>query len=140
MYKRIGIDLHGVMNTNAKLFRVITRKMVLQNKAVCIVSGPPRKDIEAELEEYGFKEGINYHCVYSLVDYLKEKGVNMRLDRKNTWWASDEDWWSAKAEICKKLELDIMIDDKEGYSKYFNDIDTQFFLFSQTDELLRELS
>ncbi len=133
--KRLGIDLHGVIDTDVSKFKWILRLIVLQGRMVHIVSGPPAKEIKAELEEYGFISGVHYYQIHSVVGHLKEKGVNMWLDHNETWWASDEDWWSAKAEICKRFDIKEMIDDKRGYGKYFKDTGIKFFLYGPNGEM-----
>lgn len=134
--KRLGIDLHGVIDTDVSKFKWILRLIVLQGKMIHIVSGPPAEEIKAELDGYGFKEGFHYCQIHSVVDHLKEKDVTMWLDHKNTWWASDEDWWSSKAKICKEFGIEEMIDDKRRYSKYFKDTGIKFILYSPNGEML----
>lgn len=134
--KRLGIDLHGVIDTNVSTFKWVLRLIILQGRMVHIVSGPPAKEIKAELEEYGFISGVHYYQIHSVVDHLKEKGVNMWLDHNETWWASDEDWWSAKAEICKRFGIKEMIDDKERYGEYFKGTDMAFFLYSPEGKIM----
>jgi hypothetical protein len=53
----------------------------------------------------------------------------MWQDEKGRWWTHDEEWWKAKAEICEKHKVDIMIDDKKEWAPYFKDIKTKFLLY-----------
>lgn len=140
MTKRLGIDLHGVIDTDVSTFKLILKLVILQGKTIHIISGPPAEDIKAELDDYGFKKGVHYHQIHSVVDYLKEKDTKMWLDYKDTWWASDEDWWSSKAAICREFGIEEMVDDKGGYSKYFKDTGTKFFLYDPSGKMpLQEL-
>jgi len=124
----IGIDLHGVIDSDIKNFKSLLE--IFWNR-VYIISGPPKADIEEELNKHGLYQGLHFSKIFSVVDFLKEKGTKMWTDEKDTWWASDEDWWSSKAEICEKYDVDIMIDDKEKYRQYFKDKKTKFLLYTE---------
>jgi hypothetical protein len=126
---KIGIDLHGVIDSDPDLFKSLFTLMSLQNREVYIVSGPPRADIIAELDKLGFEEKSHYTDVYSVVDFLKESGVKMWQDKNRRWWCNDKDWCESKAKICDKLSLEYMLDDKEMYRKAFDDIETKFVLY-----------
>ena len=96
---------------------------------ICIISGPPKEDIKSELEKLKLHQGYHFHEIYSVVDHLKEKGVEMWQDERGRWWTHDEEWWKAKAEICKKYDVDIMVDDKEEWRPHFKDTKTKFLLY-----------
>jgi len=124
----LGIDLHGVIDDDVKYFRSMLRNTILFQK-IYIISGPPVVDIEKELDKHGLYQDLHYNEIFSVIDFLKEKGVKMWTDINGQWWASEEDWWSSKAEICEKYNVDIMIDDKERYQRYFKNIKTKFLLY-----------
>jgi hypothetical protein len=119
--KRIGIDLHGVIDHYFAWWTAWIAAMVSNGDEVYIISGPPKEEIVAELYGYGLERGKHYTEVISVVDYLKEKKAHMWLDNKNTWWAEDEDWWTAKGDICAKYEVDEMWDDQARYKAGFPD-------------------
>ena len=127
---KIGVDLHGVIDSNPELFKRMLSTLTLSGKVeIYIVSGPPKVDIIAELEELGFEEELHYEEVYSIVDFLKESGVVMWQNEKGRWWSNDEDWMASKARICDKLSITWMIDDKEMYKPAFKGIRTKFALY-----------
>lgn len=113
--QRIGIDLHGVIDHDIPTFKGLLAGLMKLGKEIWIISGPPKADIEAELQRYALKEGEHYNRVASVVDYLKKKRVKMWLDDKRTWWASDKDWWAAKGNICKENDIYVLIDDQVRY-------------------------
>jgi len=128
----LGIDLHGVIDSNLASFKSMLEGFktdIIYKIKIYIISGPPKADIEKELNEYGLYKGLHFDKVFSILDFLKEKGVKMWTDVNGQWWASEEDWWSSKAEICEKYNVDIMIDDKERYQKYFKSKKTKFLLY-----------
>jgi hypothetical protein len=113
--QRIGIDLHGVIDHDIPTFKDLLTQFVKMGKEIWIISGPPKAEIEAELEKHGLKQGEHFHFVISVVDYLKEKGTKMWLDNKKTWWADEETWWASKGNICVEKDIGILIDDQERY-------------------------
>jgi len=131
MIDKIGIDLHGVIDSDVGMFKELLETLYMSTFiTIHIISGPPVKDVQDELDKLGLKIGKHYHYIASVVDYLKTKDTRMWLDHKDTWWADDKDWWGAKAAICEKLDIDIMIDDQEGYKKSFEEIKTHFLLYT----------
>jgi hypothetical protein len=128
MADKIACDLHGVIDTNPRLFAALFRVLKQAGKSIYIVSGPPESQIRAELKEAGLIEWSHYSGIYSVVDYLKSKDVKMWLDEKNTWWASDEDWWISKGEICRAIRADIMIDDHIKFKQGFPEGHPTLFL------------
>jgi predicted peroxiredoxin len=129
---KIGIDLHGVIDSNPKLFKMVLFGLSMSGKVkIYIVSGPPKADIISELENLGIEQDLHYDEVYSVVDFLKESGVKMWQDERSRWWTNEEDWCASKSKICDKLHLDIMLDDKEMYRAGFNNIPTKFVLYEE---------
>jgi len=126
----IGIDLHGVIDSDIKWAKKVLDSLMF-DFGINIISGPPAIDIEKELNDHGLYRDIHFDAVFSIVDFLKEKGVKMWLDGNSRWWASEENWWSSKAEICEKYKVDIMIDDKEKYKQYFKGGKTKFLLYTE---------
>jgi hypothetical protein len=127
---KLGIDLHGVIDSNPELFKRALSTIALTGEVeIFIVSGPPKSEIITELDKLGFEEGLHYDEVYSVVDFLKESGVEMWQDGNGRWWTNDKDWCASKARICDKLHLYAMIDDKEMYKLDFKDIPTIFVLY-----------
>jgi len=129
---RIGVDLHGVIDNNVVLFKALSEILLLNKEVpieIYVISGPPKEDVLIELDGLQLYKNINYTDIYTIVDFLKSKGVKMWLDHKNTWWASDEDWWGAKAKICDQLCIDVMIDNTDRYKQYFNNISTKFVIY-----------
>jgi len=129
---KIGVDLHGVIDDNVDLFKIISAMLLfgdLGNVEIYVISGPPKNEVLEELNKLRIYQGVHYTNIYTIVDFLKEQDVKMWLDYKNTWWASDKDWWRAKAKICEQLGIDLMIDDTKNYKKYFKETNIKFVLY-----------
>lgn len=127
--KKIGIDVHGVIDEDTEFSKKQMVRLVNSGVEVYVISGPPTYEVKQELFLMGIFEGIHYHKVLSIVDHLRSKNVEMWLDDKNTWWADEADWWRSKAEMCEKMDIDIMIDNTETYKPYFENIRTEFILW-----------
>jgi hypothetical protein len=131
----IGVDLHGVIDSDPEWFKEMLGQLMFDIGGygstfdVYIISGPPKKDIRAELEKISIHHGLHYDEICSVVDHLKEKGAKMWQDDRDRWWASNEEWWKAKAEICEIEDVDIMIDDKKEWMPHFKNIKTKFLLY-----------
>jgi len=129
---KLGIDLHGVIDSSPGLFKAVLFGLSMSGKVkIYIVSGPPKTEIINELENLGIEEDLHYDEVHSVVDSLKESGVEMWQDKNGRWWTNEEDWCASKSRICDKLHLDAMIDDKEMYKADFENIPTKFVLYEE---------
>jgi len=125
---RYGFDLHGVIDKEVGFYLWYFETLIEEGKEVWVVSGPPTREIEAELFKLGFLPGQHYTKVESVVDFLTRKRVKMWQDEKNTWWASEEDWWSSKAKICEENEIEVMFDNSGKYAPYFDAMGIKFEL------------
>jgi len=125
----IGIDFHGVIDDDIEWAKAVLEDLMSSDFNIDIISGPPKADIEKELNKHGLYQGLHFDIIFSIVDFLQEENIKMWTDEKGRWWASEEDWWSSKAGICEKHGVDIMIDDKERYQQYFRHKKTKFLLY-----------
>lgn len=135
---KIGVDLHGVIDSHVSMFKKLSFFILSFNRMMriapevelYIISGPPKEDVIKELEQYGIVEGSNYTDVYTIVDFLRtQPDVNMWKDEKGTWWTEEENWWGAKAKICKQLGINVMVDNTDKYKPYFKGTGIRFVLY-----------
>lgn len=126
---KIGIDLHGVIDSDPEFFKELLKFFKSCNIETFIISGPPKVEIIEELDCLNIIEGIHYDGVYSIVDFLKEKGVYMWQDVKGGWWCDEKNWCSSKAKICFENSIYCMIDDKEMYKPTFEEMNIRFILY-----------
>ncbi len=126
---KLGIDLHGVIDSNVYKFKNFLLASRDIGMLIYIISGPHVEFIKKELSEYRIWKEVHYNKVLSVVDHLRDSGVEMWEDSKGRPWASEDDWWSTKAQLCEIHDIDIMIDDSERYQVYFEFIPTQFILY-----------
>ena len=131
---RIGVDLHGVIDRNIKLFKRMAYMRHFSNIKIYVISGPPTSDVEQQLESIGIHKDIHYDHIATIVDFLRsQKDIEMWKDDKDTWWTSDENWWSAKAKICQELGISLMIDNTDRYKSYFEGTGIKFVLYDDME-------
>jgi len=122
---KIGIDLHGTLDKDPEGFKKYIKKMTKDGHKVYILTGSSCKDAVKEIEKLKIK--FNKIKIISTTDYLIKEGYDWEYDRWNRPSFANSIWWGAKAEIAKKIGLDLHIDDRQEYSEYF---ETPFILWS----------
>ena len=114
--KKIGFDIHGVIDENPVLFSEIISEFKRNGYEIHILTGSMVTDeLIAELKGYN----IEYDRIFSILDYHRSIGTNMWKDSRG-WWISDEDWNVTKSMYCEREKIDFHIDDTKIYGKYFS--------------------
>lgn len=113
---KIALDIHGVCDANPEFFIELSKLFVNSGQEVHILTGRRISDgALKEIEELG----LSYTHFFSISDYHKEIGTNMRNDMNGDPWMDDETWDRTKGDYCKRNKIDFCIDDTERYGKYF---------------------
>jgi len=122
---KIGLDIHGVCDSNPKFFAELSRLFVEAGHEVIIITGKMKSHGAVdEIKELG----ISYTKFFSIVDYHLEKGTEINFDSNGNPWINDDIWNRTKAEICEKENIDFHIDDSSIYGEYFNTPYAQIFI------------
>ena len=98
---KIALDLHGTIDQCPLYFNSLLDEWKNMRHEAWVMSGPPKKIIQKELDTLGIK---NYYGIISVVEFLKDLGVEMwqRPDNKrpNDWWVGSSrqrlgssGWW-----------------------------------------------
>ena len=122
-----AFDFHGVMQKYPKLFKPMMEDLVKGGNVVSILSGPPREQIERELEGAGYIRGVHFNHILSVVDWLhyqlnyRDAKFDLQQKEDGSWFTDPVTWWSSKSKICQEFGIEIMYDDQEAYSKYIVD-------------------
>lgn len=128
---RIAFDIHGVLS---KKFKIMPLLIELKEKGhtLIVISGKPVREMKEELEnDYGYDISI-FDEFYSIIDsVLKMQFHNVKVWYNETGWHIDDEdlWWSMKAIISEKYNIDVLIDNelkyKQGYLEdkfiFYND-------------------
>ncbi len=120
---KIAFDVHGVIDTYPKIICPMITLLKIMGNNICIVSGPEESIIKEHLEKLKFFDICSigkWMSIYSVVDFLQESGVKTWRDKNGDVWADEQNWWDAKAKICKNHDIDYLIDDSEKYKSAFD--------------------
>lgn len=114
---KIGLDIHGVVTQNPKLWAWLTKVIVEAGGEVHIMTGRSFKTVMPRIE----KLGLTYTSIFSITDYLLEQGepVIKKEDEDNLWF-DQKVWNKIKGMWAKKLGLDITFDDSIEYAEHFD--------------------
>ena len=126
----VGFDFHGVAEKHPNVFKPFMELLRAVGAEVWIISGPSMQQLLMEATKAGYFAGVHFDNLVSVVDYLKNTGVEMWQNDRGSWEADDENWWSSKARLCKMHSVDILVDDSEQYYEYFEklEVGTRFIL------------
>ena len=78
---KIGIDLHGVIDSNVYKFKSFILACKDVGMTVYIISGPNVEFIKKELQDHKIIRGPHYDGVFSVVDHIEEKGCKIYNSR-----------------------------------------------------------
>jgi len=121
---KIGLDYHGVVDTNVRFFKTFARLLINDGNEVHLITGTSRKDYDS----FDFEKKVSFTHFYSITDSLINLKVDYTIDKHGRPIFSNALWYNSKAHYCKDNKIDIMIDDTEMYSKFFT---TPFVLWKR---------
>jgi len=130
---KLGLDIHGVIDSNPKSFAFMSQSVVTNGGEVHIITGGSwTTELEEQLKGYGIK----WTSHFSVYDYLVESGIDsigtIQFPDGTIQKKFDYDLWDTiKAGYCRSNKIDLHIDDTEVYSKYFT---TPFLLYKSSDD------
>ena len=127
---KIGLDIHGVIDTFPERFRHLSCALRSYGAEVHIVTGIKRSDIVDQLLK---KAGIQFTHYFSIVEHLESVGtpIEWRGDQPHT----DPSFWNnAKRDYCEREGIDLMFDDSAIYRDTFHDIPTTFLHVINAEE------
>jgi len=111
---KIGVDFHGVINTDPSFFQQLICEFLSRGHEVHIISGGPEEYIKNYLSEHK----IAYSQIWCIYNYYDNKGKITVYD-DGSFYMDDELWNKAKADYCRRNNICLHIDDSAVYGKYF---------------------
>ena len=130
---KLGLDIHGVIDSNPESFSFMSQSVIAGGGEVHIITGGSwTSELEEQLKGYGIK--WTFH--FSVYDYLVDSGIDSigtiqfpdgTIQKKFDYHL----WDTIKAGYCKSNNIDLHIDDTEVYSKYFT---TPFLLYKSSED------
>lgn len=129
---KIGIDVHGVADSNPHFFSELSRLLIDNGHEVHILTGAEQtKELEYEIR---YILGLSYTHFFSTTSHNKNAGVEITYIDGNP-YMDNKIWNKAKAEYCLKHGIHLHIDDSDVYGKYFKTPYAKFEYKSSHDDL-----
>lgn len=113
-FLKIGLDFHGVINTNPSYFKDFTEYAEARGHRIYIITGGPAAKISSFLNAWG----IRYTELFTILDYYAARG-EVKFFSDGNFKMDDGLWNSAKAKFCRRHGIDIHIDDSDVYGLSF---------------------
>jgi hypothetical protein len=130
---KLGLDIHGVIDSNPESFSFMSQSVISGGGEVHIITGGSwTTELENQLKDYRIK----WTSHFSVYDYLVNSGIDsigtIQFPDGTIQKKFDYDLWDTiKAGYCRSNKIDLHIDDTEVYSKYFT---TPFLLYKSSDD------
>ena len=131
---KVGIDIHGVIDTFPDKFKVLSNALVAHGSEVHIVTGIKRNpDVDMLLD----KAGIAFTHYFSIVEHLEANDEEI-IWRGGLPFADEDKWNTAKRDYCHNNGIDLMFDDSPVYLETFHDIDATYLHVINRDRVIYE--
>lgn len=124
--KRIGLDFHGVLNSNPDFFKEFCAFAKSRGAQIYIISGGPRETII----DFLARRQISYDKIWCIFDYFAARN-KVKFMADGSFYVEDKEWNSAKGEYCRQNKICLQIDNSTVYGKYFS---TPYCLYNETDK------
>lgn len=112
---KIGLDYHGVINDNPGYFSAFCAEIRTRGHRLYILTGGPADKVKGRLAA----AGIAYDELFTIVDYYVALG-HFHYMPDGSIYIDDKLWNRAKADFCRKHQIDVQIDDSLVYGEYFS--------------------
>ena len=130
---KLGLDIHGVIDSNPESFSFLSRSVIAGGGEVHIVTGGSWTE---ELERQIREAGVEWTHYFSVYDYLMESGIpsigKIQFPDGTVQEKFDSDLWDTiKGGYCRSKDIELHIDDTEAYARYFT---TPFLLYKSSSD------
>lgn len=113
---KLGIDVHGVLDTAPHFFAMLSRLLVENGHEVHILTGAEKtEELETFLRE---TLGLSWTHFFSVTSFHKEAGTEITYIYGNP-YMDNQIWNQAKSKYCSENDIQLHIDDSDIYGKYF---------------------
>lgn len=111
---KIGLDFHGVIDTNPEYFREFSSKARQRGWEIHVITGGPYKQVKAKLDNWQ----ICYNKIFAIYDYYAAQHM-VKNKEDGSFTIPSELWNSIKAKYCQENKISIQIDDSHEYGNSF---------------------
>lgn len=113
--KKLGFDLHGVIDANSSSFRLIMRDLISQGWEIHIITGAPWKKEAGTLRRLK----IPFTHFFSIVDYHIAIKTPIEWDEKGNAHLDPYLWDKTKGQYCEVNGITLHCDDSDIYGRFF---------------------
>jgi len=124
---KISFDFHGTLSRTPSFWQELLRFIKSKDVEIFIISGYWPHKLREKLGSKGYIKEIHYDNVFSILSHLSNKGMDTWYDEdQDSWQSGQNEWWAAKAEICKSMNCQIHFDNDIRFAPAFENIATRF--------------
>ncbi len=113
--KKLGFDLHGVVDTKPEIFRLIFRSLIRDGWEIHIITGAPWSKERETLK----KLRLPFTHFFSIVDYHVSIRTRIGWDEQGNAHIHEYKWDRTKGQYCKKHGIMMHTDDSDIYGYFF---------------------
>ena len=129
MLKKIGLDIHGVIDHDPEFFSWLSSRLRDKGWEVHVITGGKWEHNEHLLAEWR----MEYDTFFSITDKHVELGTPLKPDCPDGQVCiADNIWDREKGWYCSKNSISVMVDDTLHYSNYMPDF-TKFFHYTENN-------
>ncbi len=111
---KLGLDLHGAIDTNPVFFSALSWLLVNNNHEVHLLTGSQQKREMPILEKFD----IALTHFFSITDHNERIGTHIDWDAEGNPHLEEELWDTDKGKYCQENGIDLHIDDSDIYGEY----------------------
>jgi hypothetical protein len=123
----ISIDFFGTLDEKPEFWREMLGYVMLEGIEVYVISGVMPEELYQLLEYNGYNKKVHFANAFSIF-------AHMTLTGKDTWYSEDHDsyrcdpsaYWNSKAEMCRKLGVQLHFDNDVRFKHAFGNVATRF--------------
>lgn len=112
---KIGLDYHGVIDINTKYFADFCKEANKRDHLIYIITGGPKTLVDYKLKD----NNIFYNLCFAISDYYIAKNEIVQKET-GEFIIPDNLWNIAKADFCRRSQVNIHIDDSLKYINWFS--------------------
>lgn len=117
---KLGLDLHGVIDTNPSKFVKLAKAIKETGGEVIICTGS-RHDTKLVDQLASYDNGfVWWTSIFSITDHLIKSGIPHTPSADGGVKVDNETWDRVKGDWARRENIDFHIDDSPEYGKYFD--------------------
>ena len=121
--KKLGFDLHGVLDAKSKSFSVLLKDLIRQGWEIHIITGGTWKKERHTLRRLG----IPFTHFFSIVDHHVAQGTGITWDKKGNAHLDPSIWDRTKGLYCEAHHISMHFDDSDIYGLFFKTPYVRYF-------------